>query len=198
VKSIFQWTTYDTNTLNDIWQLAKRTYFSFQVVGKPSYHSQDKEDVHWFASKDRVFLYGNFQLDILSILLELVPQLATDNLSFHGAPSRLGHLLINLHQSLLPILLKETKTIYLEDHAVPTQYQMYTYDALQCFPPETVQVFQYTREWLTNQIQSLAGREWGFKKPPTLTPNFDNKPLMLDTITTNNTRPKSNTISLVE
>lgn len=39
---------------------------------------------------------------------------------------------------------------------------MYTYDALQCFEPETVKVFVYKKEWLKEKIKDLAGPDWGF------------------------------------
>jgi len=62
-------------------------------------------------------------------------------LVYYGNRQKLGNLLVKLHSEILKIMLKECKTIYLEDHKIPPQYQYYTYDALQCFPNKTVKVF---------------------------------------------------------
>lgn len=79
--------------------------------------------------------------------MELLPGMVDAPLAILGnRPTRIGTLLIKLHRQLLPILLAEAKTIYLEEHEVPNQYPMYTYDALQCFEPETVKVFVYKKE----------------------------------------------------
>jgi len=54
-------------------------------------------------------------------------------------------------------MLKECDTIYLEEHEIPRQYLLYTYDALQCFPEKTVKVFKYDLDWLKDKIKQIAG-----------------------------------------
>lgn len=106
-----------------------------------------RNDVHWKYSKDRVYLYGNVQLDILSILMKLLPQHLHTRLSHApNVPTNLGKLLIMLHRELFTIMLASCLTYYIEDHKIPDQYLLYTYSPDFVFPPQTVQCFKYTQE----------------------------------------------------
>lgn len=50
---------------------------------------------------------------------ELLPHMRNDMLIYYGNRKPLGNLLVNLHAEILKIMLKECKTIYIEDHQIP-------------------------------------------------------------------------------
>ena len=118
-----------TNNISDLQQVTKRAYFTFQFDKRVATYLDKPE---WELVKDRLYLDGNVQHDMLEVLEALNPKklLSAEPLTTLGRTTELGRFVTFLYYHLFRDLLAENKIgVYLEDHKVSPLYQKFLYSA---------------------------------------------------------------------
>jgi len=160
VKPPTMWTRDNTNNISDLQQVTKRAYFTFLMHGKPAYSTE----TIWERTKDRCYLYGNVQHELLETIERLNPALSHEPLNTIGTRTELGKFIDTLYFRLFNDLINEQLFgPYLEDFKIEPIFMEFLYKQLDFFPPKIVRTFKYSQKWIESKIISYANGRFGLE-----------------------------------